>query len=271
MFDYIVANPPYQGLLNSSPIWQKITLKMFDLLTDGQMTIVHPGNWKLASKELNTRKESIRMKELLCTYNVTSLQSHSSKEGSEVFGATTTFDHYVIDKTLSKTPGYLEIQTKTDGVTLVDLNKVKHIPCDRIEDYMKLIKNPIKLDCRFKPTASNTPGEYKMLKKLILDWDKNVGYTNKQSELGKTPKLVIGRGATYTFLDEFGEWEINLDGFYILGDVEHLKKVQEAFKNDYFKTLMSEVTGSTDKRTMDPNRLSRNYITELSVDFYDEL
>jgi len=281
-FDYILTNPPYQGTNSSKTLWQEIMLKLYSITKpNGFIAAVHPGIWKSATNKIvKSPQATLDFKELMLKNEITNFHSHSTKEGEKVFGASTTFDYYIMQKK-EKSKEKFEITTVSDGKIDVDIDELKAIPVSRIKEFKKLIGNDklVINNDKISSTKISAICSSKYNKPVIMKLNiggfegskDNLKYCEDIPSNQKIPKLIVSRGSTYTFLDEKGEYGSSVDGFYITDKLENLYKIQKVLdtSND-FRTLLSEISGSDDKRTLDPKRLSRSYIFEFKKDFWKD-
>ena len=285
-FDYIAANPPYQGLTRSIALWQKVTLRAFDVLKDGaEMSIVHPGGWKIATdgEVVQSGKDVLEVRDMILNHTITQMTFCGNNDGKKTFNAQTTYDFYTIKKEKSKTPGILKVNTNSEKDVTVDFSKYKYPPVDHITKFKSFIDSNDKIECVFDGKYTkrvlvkeqDEKNKVPVIMKLMQgdhNWAQCVNYSEELKESQRCPKLIVSRGGTYTFLDEKGEYGVGVDGFYIKDTLENLKKIKLAFENEEFKKMLSEVSGSNVKgTTLDHKRLSRSYLYSLNKDFYNNL
>jgi len=287
-YDYIVSNPPYQGTNSNTPLWQVITYKCHTyLLKDtGLLSIVHPGNWKTATNYLvKHNKETTMVRDMILNYKTKSLTLHDTTTGNNTFGASTIYDCYVISKEKSDDNSQLEIETQQGTVEIINLDVIQSIPVGRVKEFEKL-STPIISD-RINISTSNIKAIVRVntkdinhtvpvVTKLKQDtpiqkFEDNLEYASELPSEQDMPKLIISRGGTYSFVDEKGKYGVAVDGFFIKDTPARLYKMQKVLdESQEFRLLLSEISGSNDKRTLDPKRCSRSYIFEFSKSFWED-
>jgi hypothetical protein len=125
-FDVIIGNPPYQDKQNNNgkrgggkSLWDKFVKKSVDLLKeDGYLSFIHPAAWR----SINHPLQSILLKNQLIY-----LVIKNSIEGKKVFGASTRFDYYL----MQKKDAYKETKVMfedSDEFVNIHLNKMNFIP-----------------------------------------------------------------------------------------------------------------------------------------------
>ena len=94
-FDVVLGNPPYQlkvGNKKTEPLWNKFVKKSFQVCKEnGYVSLIHPSGWRSVDGKFKDVQQLIKSK------NVVYLSINDEKTGFEVFGATTSFDWYVIE------------------------------------------------------------------------------------------------------------------------------------------------------------------------------
>ena len=114
-FDIVIGNPPYQEdngkSVGGKSIWHKFVRIAFDVCKDGgYVSLVHPGSWRGGSGMFK------EVKDLLTMYNTTYVNMNNDQQGLKVFGAGTSFDYYVTQKT-----------TKSNNTKLVGFDESESI------------------------------------------------------------------------------------------------------------------------------------------------
>ena len=91
-FDCVIMNPPYQADSGEkNAIWHKfVELSIDNLIKDnGYLCAVHPSNWRFSNTFSSV---GTKMKEKQIEY----LEMHDNSDGIKTFGASTTYDWYVM-------------------------------------------------------------------------------------------------------------------------------------------------------------------------------
>lgn len=93
-FDIVIGNPPYNtgtsGGNGARDLWDKFVFKGFELLKDdGFLVYVHPSKW---------RSPENKIFDLFKKNNLIYLEIHNDNDGRKVFGASTRYDFYLLQK-----------------------------------------------------------------------------------------------------------------------------------------------------------------------------
>ncbi|MBC8308789.1 MAG: Eco57I restriction-modification methylase domain-containing protein, partial [Pelagibacterales bacterium] len=93
-FDAIIGNPPYQPPSNNKKggksIWDEfVKYSLKNLKVKGLLLYVHPALW---------RKPKNKMRNIMFNKQIHYLSIHNKVEGKKIFGATTRYDYYLMEK-----------------------------------------------------------------------------------------------------------------------------------------------------------------------------
>ena len=101
-FDVVVMNPPYQANKNlkneggkkkgtrGGSLWDKfVKLSLRLVRDDGFVVNVHPPSWRKPEHQLLSE---------MTEYDIKYLEMHSERDGQSMFGASTSYDWYVLQK-----------------------------------------------------------------------------------------------------------------------------------------------------------------------------
>jgi hypothetical protein len=232
-FDLIIQNPPYQkrndGDRKPFPLWDKFVFKSFGILKDtGYMVMVHPNGWRNIDGDFKYIQNILKNSILYINMN-------SVQEGEKIFGASTSFDYYIVSK--SKNVGLTEINDFEDNIVHVDISNFEIIPNSEISLIYSLIasENEEKLEIKYsrskygtdKPHMSKNKTEifkYPCAYSILKNSQVNLFFSNKKEEFFE-PKVIFGNGANPTyFIDRDGEYGMTQFTFGIIGNIEIIEK-----------------------------------------------
>lgn len=125
-FDNIIANPPYQelkpGFKKSKAIWPDFVKKGLDVCVDeGLFSMIHPSGWR----EPYGMFKDIQNK--LLYYNMIYLSLNHEKDGIKTFGATTSYDWYILRNSENKGKE-TEIKLQDGTIESINISNDQFIP-----------------------------------------------------------------------------------------------------------------------------------------------
>jgi len=268
MFNNIIGNPPYQDPQNARfPLWQKFFQKSIDqLVKDGHMINVHPGNW---------RKPDHKLLEVFKSVNLTYLNINSPSDGMKAFGCSTRYDWYYLNKCDYSGSTYIVDQDDVCGY--YNILKMPFIPNGKIDLIMSLIAKPDEEKTEVihsysayetrKPHVSKEKTEvlysrsaYGSDKKHVskektggfiypcihATKSKDIVYcfsnTDKNGHFG-IPKVILGLGNVKNpFIDTNGNFGMTQNCFGIV--TEDMENISKCFKSKKFQILIPYLTWS---------------------------
>lgn len=245
-FDVIVGNPPFnigtKGGNGSRDLWDKFVFKSISILSDGGfLNYVHPSKW---------RGPEHKLLKAFKKHNLTYLEIHSDIEGKKVFGATTRYDFYVLEK--SNYGGSTFIKDEEGVEHNIDIMKWDWIPNYNFELMRSVIKGddePTKVvysrtiygnDKKWmskERTKENTlPCVYGMYK----DGTCSYRYSNVDKGHFGAPKVILGLGRhLYPKIDLNGNYGTMNNAFYIeIDSLEEGENIKRAIESEKFKEIV---------------------------------
>jgi len=192
-FTVIIANPPYQAGTKSSgnTIWDKFVEQSLELLEDGGfLSFINPPRW---------RQPNDRLSYIYKDYQLVSLKINDAKRGKKVFGASTPFDVYTIQKVAPHKKTYIEFSDGVKGE--YDVTKFPFIPNSMIDFWIKAFESDeekLKVyqsyshESRLKHMSKIKTDQhpYSIIEKLNGEGITYL-YSSKMHEHHNTPKVVF--------------------------------------------------------------------------------
>lgn len=250
-FDCIVGNPPYQkqvGPSKSEPMWHIFVEKSIQSLNDGgYLCIVHPSGWR------NVGGRFTEISNLIKSKDVKYLEVHSVDDGIKTFGATITYDWYVLKNAPSTKSTIVNFK---DGERTIDLTSIPFIPTGEYDKVMSLLAKNGEEKCKLiydrskygtdKPNMSREKvGEFKYpcvysinAKEVPTFW-----YSNVKGDHFGVSKFIIPSGDVRSigFIEDC-DGKYGLTQFAIAieeSDSNILKKYHECFLSKNFAKFYS--------------------------------
>ena len=161
---------------------------------------------------------------------------NSVQDGERVFGASTSFDFYLVSKSKDKNT-LTEIKDFDNKIERVDITKFNLIPnsdislvysfiADDDESKIKVLYSRSKYGTdkphmsRFQTESNGHPCVYSILK----NGDINLFYSNRKGDFFE-PKVIFGNGANPTHVfDRNGEFGLTQFSFGVVGDLDCIEK-----------------------------------------------
>ena len=279
-FNVIIMNPPYQtiknGSIKSKPLWDKFVIKTISQLFEGGFLVaVHPDGWRGADGLLNPRLGFCKVKELLKSKQILSLELHNEADGKKTFRAGTTYDFYCLHNVPNTMPTKIKF---TDGTTQrINISKLNFIPNGMLDEFNKLLakdgEEKVKMiyDNNYNHNRpyiqKNKNEEFKFPVVYFTYKDGSVKfmYSNTQ-EKGhfNISKVIFSNGCTSTpIIDENGNYAITEFSYAVIDEPKNLPFIQKAMKNTDFLKLMSFSDGGN-------HRYNYKVISLFRKDFWKE-
>lgn len=273
-FDVVLGNPPYQekvGPNKTESLWNKFVKKSFQVCKEnGYVSLIHPSGWRSVDGKFKDIQQLIKSK------NVSYLSINDEKKGIEVFGATTSFDWYVI-KNETNNLEITKVETSNGEIFDYNLNNLEFIPGGDFELFQNLVAsdNEEKVNVLYSRSAYGTdkdnlsktqhgdfiyPCVYTIIKNGTINfyWSN----TNENGFFG-VPKIIWTNGmASQPTLDLNGDYGLTQFAYAIQDTPENLIKIREAMYSDKFLNTMKFCYMSSG------NRFDRKILSTFKKDFW---
>jgi hypothetical protein len=246
-FDIIMGNPPYntgtKGGNGNRDLWDKFLFKSFDILVEnGSMSMVHPSKW---------RSPENKIFDLFKENNLTFLEIHNDIDGKKVFGATTRYDFYHLQK--SKYNGYTKVIDELGdeyNINILDwgwlpnymFDEINKIINNNLEDNLDVVYSRSKYGNDKKWMSSEKTSEYKY--SCVYGMYKDYTCSYKYSSIDKghfgDSKVILGIGRyLYPKIDMEGKYGTMNNAFYIKTQtLEEAENIKKAIETDKFKEII---------------------------------
>jgi hypothetical protein len=237
------------------------------------MTMVHPSGWRNVAGVFKKTQDLLKSKEMLY------LKMFTFKDGLDTFNAKINFDFYCLRN--NKNTGFLTDIICEDKTTIkLDISKLEFIPGENIKEIYSLIAKDGEEKVHILNNSSyhhqrtfmskTRTEEFKYPCVYMVSYlDKPTYYfsnRNDRNEKGEhfVPKIIWGGGSTGLYIDYHGECGLTEFGSAIIDDVQNLKNIEIALKNQRFiKNIMLFKNGLGDK-------YNRKIIATFRKDFWKE-
>lgn len=228
-FDAVIGNPPYQPPSNDkkggTSIWNEfVSLSLSKLLKEGgYLVFVHPALW---------RKPDNKLRDEMFSKQIHYLSIHSDSDGNKMFGATTRFDYYLLENTLTYKNTRVIFEDKKEFDILIT-KELPFIPnfgwsiFDKV--FKKLNNNGIMVigdsDCHTsRPYVSKIKTneyKYEILNSISKTKGKTFCYSSKPHKVQHNKKVLFSNGRHIVPFYDNGELGITQGGLYILVNDEN--------------------------------------------------
>jgi len=277
-WNIIVQNPPYNSASDNKGsahvLWDKFVTKTISQLIDGgYMCAIHPDGWRGLGDGFSKVKNLLKSKQIL------SLEIHDYSDGLKTFGVKTTYDFYC----LHNVPNTMFTKIKCmDGTTQrVDISKMEFIPNGMFNEFNKLMakkgeeKVNVLRSCKYhtqKEYVSKEQSEEFKYPCVYMSLSTDVvkfrySKTNKMGHFG-VPKVIWTNGtASKPIIDEVGEYAITEFAYAIIDEPNNLPFIQKAMLHSDFIKLMNFRDGNGGKFG---HRYDRKVISLFRKDFWKE-
>jgi hypothetical protein len=248
-FDLIIQNPPYQrrneGDRKPFPLWDKFVFKSFNILKDtGYMVMVHPNGWRNIDGDFKYIQNLLKDK-------IVYINMNSVQEGEKIFGASTSFDYYLLFKNKSK--GTTEINDFNNKTEYVDISKFEIIPNSEIsliysfiagenDNKVKVLHSYSEYETRKSYMSKNESNIYiyPCIYSILKNSNINLYYSSEKKRFFE-PKVVFGNGANPTYyIDREGKYGMTQFSFGVTGDIDTIEKSLVNKRN-----IMDRITQAT--------------------------
>jgi hypothetical protein len=292
-FDIIVMNPPYQelkeGNTKSQTLWDKFVIKTINNLVEGgYLVAVHPERWRNVGKEFEKVRNLLKSKQML------SLEIHDYADGLKTFKVKTTYDFYCLhnvpntmftqikceNKIIKEKDG--ELKNVGGKIERVDLSKIEFIPNGMYKEFEKLLakkgeeKVEMIVDSSYHTQRTEQmsktqteifkyPCVYTTLSTDVVNfWYSN---TNQKGHFGISKVIWSNGTASKPIVDENGDYGLTQFAYAIIDEPKNLSFIQKAMLSPKFIKLMNFRDGNGGKFG---HRYDKNTIALFRKDFWKE-
>jgi hypothetical protein len=197
LFDYVVGNPPYQGVKKTGgdkgkppTIWPKFVVRADQLCTQG-IVMVHPAMYRKPGNDLQT----------ILFYNCRELHMYNNPEAMRTFGASTRYDWYVLDRDYD---GPTDVYFEDGSHHLIDLPHCGMLPNGSWDIWELCQKHVAEVGCletKKKAAGGKSPGIYPIVHTI----NKTVGVQfmsrDKKPRAYDTQKVIISESGGLGYYD----------------------------------------------------------------------
>ena len=271
-FNIILGNPPFQykeGEKKSQSIWRFFIMRSYKLLNnDGYLLMTHPSGWR----DINGRDRDVF--DFMKANNLIYLNMNDYKEGQRCFGASTTYDYYLVQYTNTNTNKTI-INDIDNEEYEVDLNNWDFIPSGRLNLIDKLLakKNEAKINVVYSRSIYHIQKPYMF--KPITDYPCcysitiKDGMKYKYSDIDKghfgIPKVIWSDGGgTYPIIDKEGCYGLTEFAYAIADEPENLQQISDVMSSGLFIKMMKYLTFKMN------NKYNYKIIRLFKKDFYKD-
>jgi hypothetical protein len=208
------------------------------------------------------------------------LEVHDKNEGFKIFGATTTYDFYILKNTNNINGFNTTIRCVNGEFEIVDISNMEFIPNAMFNEYKKLVAKDTDEVVEFihsysayehrKPHMSKVEtDEYKYPCVYYTYKDGSIRFmyssTNKRGHFG-VPKVIWSFGGASTpIVDIDGEYGQVEFAYSIVDDIENLENIKNAMLSDKFIEIMSFSDGTAG---IGGQRYNSKIISTFKKDFW---
>ena len=275
-FDVVIGNPPYQelkeGNKKSQAIWHLFVDKGLSICSKN-FSMVHPDNWRAPSGQF----KDIQQK-MLNAGNMLYLEMHNKQDGIKTFGATTTYDFYVIDVS-KNTPSFkTTVLDNEETVSDVCIKNLEFIPNARLTDFKNLLADTdeekvevfhdwSKYESRKEWISSTkcTTYKYPVVYTTKIDGSVNMWWSStKDNGHYGISKVIFSNGISTPLLDLDGKYAQSQFAYSIVDSKANLPKIKKALESDKFIELMKHADGNVG------HRYNRRVMAEFRKDFWKD-
>lgn len=274
-FDVIIGNPPYQmqvGPNKTETIWDKFVIKSINQLNEnGYLCLIHPSGWRNVDGKFRYVQNELKK------FNIIYLEMHDKSDGLKTFGAATTYDWYIVEKSNKKTITTLKLQN--GNIIKHDLKELPFIPSgdfhilDKLlakenEECINVIYSSSSYETRNPHMKANLKGTYKYpcVYMIKVNGEPKLHYSsvNNKGHFG-IPKLIWGNGGYEmgSFLDVNGEYALTQFAYAISDNIKNLPLIKKAFDSKEFRNVMKSFDGGD-------SNINRKVISLFRKDFWKQ-
>jgi len=252
-FNVVIMNPPYQAVGESNAkgggsgsrntIWDRFVLMALELLPDGgYLAAVHPVRW---------RKPEDKMFNVIASQDILYLQMYSKNDGIKIFGASTPFDWYVLQK--SNVQGktvIVDAKGKKRELRLRDFSFIPNCDFDKIAEMLasendercEILANRSTYEHRKKWMREDRSGRYKHPCVHATGMNEiRYWYSSKRGEFFGVPKLIFGEAdyVSSAIVDDQGEYAMTEGAMAIpIASKKEGEEMKKALESSEFNELL---------------------------------
>ena len=251
-FNYVIGNPPYQKRTGKTTkqLWASITRVVWEIVeSGGTMKLIHPSGWRLGT---DRSEKAIRdVKEIYRTHKILNAEFHDYKQGQKTFKAATDYDIVEVRKVPGN--GDVIVETKSDGFYKTSIIKPL-VPTDNFKIFDRLVAKEGEekvdwiCDSLYSPAKKYTskvkddehqfPCVYGMpIKGIKFHYSKS-----DEGHFG-IPKIISTRAATYSLLDDKGEYGLTSFAFAIVDTPENLIEINKVLSYKENRLIINSMSG----------------------------
>ena len=266
-FDAIIGNPPYQPPSNNKKggksIWDEfVKYSLKNLKVKGLLLYVHPALW---------RKPKNKMRNIMFNKQIHYLSIHNKVEGKKIFGATTRYDYYLMEKIAPYKKSIVYFEDKKTYEIYIN-NDLPFIPNFSWAIFSKIIAklndNGICVigdsDCHtMRNYVSKTQSEkyiYELLNSISNTKGKTYRYSSRPHKCQTNKKVIFSNGETIVPFYDDGKLGVTQGGLYILVDNEEIGSKMVKYLNT---NIIKLVVKSTKWSNFETNKQIFNYIPNI--------
>lgn len=266
-FDAIIGNPPYQPPSNNKKggksIWDEfVKYSLKNLKVKGLLLYVHPALW---------RKPKNKMRNIMFNKQIHYLSIHNKVEGKKIFGATTRYDYYLMEKIAPYKKSIVYFEDKKTYEIYIN-NDLPFIPNFSWAIFAKIIAklndNGICVigdsDCHtMRNYVSKTQSEeyiYELLNSISNTKGKTYRYSSRPHKCQTNKKVIFSNGETIVPFYDDGKLGVTQGGLYILVDNEEIGSKMVKYLNT---NIIKLVVKSTKWSNFETNKQIFNYIPNI--------
>jgi hypothetical protein len=267
-FDAVIGNPPYQPRSNNKKggksLWDKFVKYSLTILAEnGLLLYVHPALW---------RKPGNKMRDIMFNKQIHYLSIHNKVEGNKVFGATTRYDHYLMEniEPYKKSKVYFEDKKMYEIMIDRDLPFIPNFGWTIFEKIInKLNDNGINLigdsDCHTtRPHVSKNKKDgfnYILLNSISKTKGKTYCYSSRPHKNQSKKKVIFSNGETIVPFYDNGQLGVTQGGLYIIVETEDEGETMVNYLNT---DIIKFIVKSTKWSNFETNKQIFNYIPNIA-------
>ena len=203
---------------------------------------------------------------------------HNKQDGIKTFGASTTYDFYVIDVSKNSVSFKTTVLDNKDILSNVLIKNLEFIPNARLTDFKNLLANENEEKVNVCYSRSNYGSDKKHISKNrdskhkypVIYTTKKDGSINKwwSSRNGNghygISKVIFTNGISTPLLDLEGSYAHSQFAYSIVDSKANLPKIKKALESDKFIELMKHADGNVG------HRYNRRVMAEFRKDFWKD-
>ena len=245
-FDIVVGNPPYNsdtlGGNAKRDLWPDfVYLAINNLVSEnGYLVFVHPSRWRQPEEDLLL---------LFQKHNLIYLEIHDKQDGKKVFGATTRYDWYILQK--AEYSGATTIKDENGKDNIVDITKMLFVPNFHFDIIQNITQNEQEMEIVFSYSDYETRKDWMQREQddvyllpcvysRYQDGSTKFWYSSEDKGMFGIAKVIVNVARhPYPLLDFSGQYGMCQNTFGIKIDSEEEgKRIVEAINSKNFAELL---------------------------------